>query len=129
MLSISCERERLQKCNERYNDDADAPLREISYRILRVDNRQNGAIEKLSGHVRSQGEFTGSKARNMHRSDALARSTGSGGAGKVAVMGLLEQHGEVRTLVVSHVKRKSLRRYILTLTSLPQPKCAGVSSQ
>src|SRR6476620_3888869 len=29
--------------------------------------------------------------------------------GKVAVMGLLERHGEVRTMVVKNVKRKSLR--------------------
>jgi transposase-like protein len=32
--------------------------------------------------------------------------------GKVAVMGLLERHGEVRTMVVSNVKRKSLRTEI-----------------
>jgi transposase-like protein len=30
------------------------------------------------------------------------------GSGKVAVMGLLERHGEVRTVVVPNVKRKSL---------------------
>jgi transposase-like protein len=29
--------------------------------------------------------------------------------GKVAVMGLLERHGEVRTMVVSNTKRKSLQ--------------------
>ena len=34
--------------------------------------------------------------------------------GKVAVMGLLERHGEVRTMVVNNVKRKSLRKEINT---------------
>ena len=71
---------------------------------------QNGSIEKLSGHVEVDETFIGGKARNMHRCDkALARFTALADAGKVAVMGLLERHGEVRTMVVSNVKRKSLR--------------------
>src|SRR6185295_7232365 len=64
---------------------------------------QQGSIEKLSGHVEVDETFIGGKARNMHRSE---------GARKVAVMGLLERHGEVRTMVVSNVKRKSLRKEI-----------------
>ena len=35
---------------------------------------------------------------------------GTGGAGKVSVMGLLERHGEIRTMVVPNVERKPLRR-------------------
>lgn len=61
---------------------------------------------KLSGQVEVDETFIGGKARNMHKSKR--KHLGTGGAGKVAVMGLLERHGEVRTMVVPNVKRKSL---------------------
>jgi transposase-like protein len=67
---------------------------------------QNGTINKLSGSVEVDETFIGGKARNMHASKR--KHLGTGGAGKVAVMGLLERHGEVRTMVVSNVRRKSL---------------------
>jgi transposase-like protein len=75
---------------------------------------QQGSIEKLSGHVEVDETFIGGKARNMHRSERARKIHGTGGAGKVAVMGLLERHGEVRTMVVPNVKRKSLRKEINT---------------
>jgi transposase-like protein len=75
---------------------------------------QQGSIEKLSGHVEVDETFIGGKARNMHRADRARKIHGTGGAGKVAVMGLLERHGEVRTMVVNNVKRTSLRREINT---------------
>ena len=77
---------------------------------------QNGTINKLSGRVEVDETFIGGKARNMHRM-ALAKRvdkhatpyTGRNQTtGKVAVMGLLERHGEVRTMVVPNTKRKSL---------------------
>ena len=67
---------------------------------------QNGTINKMSGSVEVDETFIGGKARNMHASKR--KHLGTGGAGKVAVMGLLERHGEVRTMVVSNVRRKSL---------------------
>jgi transposase-like protein len=77
---------------------------------------QNGTINKLSGRVEVDETFIGGKARNMHRATLAQRVatfatpyTGRNqNIGKVAVMGLLERHGEVRTMVVSNVKRKSL---------------------
>jgi transposase-like protein len=75
---------------------------------------QQGSIEKLSGHVEVDETFIGGKARNMHRSERARKIHGTGGSGKVAVMGLLERHGEVRTMVVPNVKRKSLRKEIDT---------------
>jgi len=63
---------------------------------------------KLSGHVEVDETFIGGKARNMHKHVRERRIQGTGGSGKVAVMGLLERHGEVRTMVVSNVKRKQL---------------------
>jgi transposase-like protein len=68
--------------------------------------------DKLSGHVEVDETFIGGKARNMHRSERARKIHGTGGSGKVAVMGLLERHGEVRTMVVPNVKRKSLRKEI-----------------
>lgn len=50
----------------------------------------------------------------MHRSERAHKIHGTSGAGKVAVMGLLERHGEVRTMVVSNTKCKALRREINT---------------
>ncbi len=77
---------------------------------------QNGSINKLSGSVEVDETFIGGKARNMHRAVLAKRVaqfatpyTGRNqNIGKVAVMGLLERHGEVRTMVVSNVRRKSL---------------------
>jgi transposase-like protein len=77
---------------------------------------QNGTINKLRGSVEVDETFIGGKARNMHRSTLAKRVeqfatpyTGRNqNIGKVAVMGLLERHGEVRTMVVSNVKRKAL---------------------
>jgi len=72
---------------------------------------------QLSGHVEVDETFIGGKARNMHKT-ALARRvaqfatprTGRNQTtGKVAVMGLLERHGEVRTMVVPNTKRRSLQ--------------------
>lgn len=79
-----------------------------------------GSFEKLGGHVEVDETFIGGKARNMHKSVlrervkqfATPRTGRNQNIGKVAVMGLLERNGEVRTMVVENVKRKSLRREI-----------------
>src|SRR5262249_46843241 len=71
---------------------------------------QTGTFNKLMGDVEVDETFIGGKARNMHKGKRKAKGTGF--EGKVAVMGLLERHGEVRTMVVPNVKRKSLRREI-----------------
>jgi transposase-like protein len=72
--------------------------------------------EKLSGQVEVDETYIGGKARNMHRATlakrvvefATPRTGRNQNIGKVAVMGLLERHGEVRTMVVANTKRKSL---------------------
>jgi transposase-like protein len=75
---------------------------------------------KLSGNVEVDETYIGGKARNMHRT-ALARRvaefatprTGRNQTtGKVAVMGLLERHGQVRTMVVAGTKRGHLQREV-----------------
>jgi transposase-like protein len=74
---------------------------------------QTGSFAKpLSGSVEIDETFIGGLARNMHRSEKARKIHGTGGMGKVAVMGLLERHGEVRTMVVSNTKRKTLEAQV-----------------
>jgi len=75
---------------------------------IRLAMQTGSFMKQMSGHVEVDETFIGGKARNMHRSVRARRIHGTGGAGKVAVMGLLERHGEVRTCVVPNVRRKSL---------------------
>jgi transposase-like protein len=70
---------------------------------------QTGTFEKLSGEVEVDETFIGGKARNMHESKREQKIAGRGASGKVAVMGLLERHGEVRTRVVPDTKRRTLQ--------------------
>jgi transposase-like protein len=68
---------------------------------------QNGSLAKLSGHVEVDETFIGGLARNRHSNKR--KHEGTGGAGKVAVMGLLERHGgEVRTHVIKSTARENL---------------------
>jgi transposase-like protein len=74
---------------------------------------QNGDFfKKLTGEVEVDETYIGGKARNMHPGKRKAK--GTGGAGKVAVMGLLQRHGEVRTLVVDKTNRGTLQPIVRT---------------
>jgi transposase-like protein len=76
--------------------------------------------EKLSGHVEADETYIGGKARNMHRTKlakrvaefATPRTGRNQTTGKVAVMGLLERHGEIRTMVVAGTKRHHLHNQV-----------------
>jgi hypothetical protein len=69
---------------------------------------QASSLEKFSGEVEVDETYIGGKARNMHVGKRREKITGTGGMGKVAVMGLLERHGEVRTRVVPNVRKCKL---------------------
>src|SRR5213082_112731 len=51
---------------------------------------QHSSIEKMKGRVEADETFIGGLARNMHKSKK--KHLGTGGAGKAAVMGLLERN-------------------------------------
>jgi transposase-like protein len=70
---------------------------------------QTGTFEKLSGEVEVDETYIGGLARNMHKSKRAEKITGTGVSGKVAVMGLLGRHGEVRTKIVSDTKSRTLK--------------------
>jgi transposase-like protein len=65
------------------------------------------STEKLSGHVEVDETFIGGLARNRHSN--TRKHEGTGGAGKVAVTGLLERHGKVRAHVVPNTQAASLQ--------------------
>lgn len=74
---------------------------------------QSGSMMKLGGtgggEVEADETFIGGKARNMHLSVRQRRITGTGTKDKVAVMGILERGGEVRTIVVPSRKKAVLQ--------------------
>jgi transposase-like protein len=69
-----------------------------------------GSFENmLSGEVEADETFIGGKARNMHTNVKARRITGTGTKDKVAVMGILERGGRVRTKVVANRKKHALQ--------------------
>jgi transposase-like protein len=71
---------------------------------------QQGTFErKLSGQIEADETFIGGKARFMHKGRHDRVIKGTGGMGKVAVMGLLERHGEVRVKVVADRRKGTLQ--------------------
>ncbi len=69
---------------------------------------QTGTFEKLTGQVEADETYIGGLARNMHRDKRHAKITGTGGNGKVAVMGLLERNGKVRAKVIADARQETL---------------------
>lgn len=68
---------------------------------------------KIGGEIEVDETFIGGKARFMHKGRRAKAITGTGGAGKVAVMGMLERsvrkgHSKVRMAVVPNVRRSEL---------------------
>jgi transposase-like protein len=78
---------------------------------------QRGGFKKLSGEVEADETFIGGKARNMHKDKRATKIHGTGGEGKVAVMGLLERGGEVRTNVIETRKKPLLQSQVRTNVS------------
>jgi transposase-like protein len=73
---------------------------------------QNGSFMKMGGkgvEIEADETFIGGKARNMHIAKKQRRITGTGTKDKVAVMGILERGGQVRTVVVPSRKKAVLQ--------------------
>ena len=76
---------------------------------------QAGSMMKVGGNggeVEADETFIGGKARNMHLSVRARRITGTGTKDKVAVMGILERGGKVKTIVVPNRKKVALQSEI-----------------
>lgn len=76
---------------------------------IRFALHQGSFENMLSGEVEADETFIGGKARNMHISKHKRRITGTGGKDKVAVMGLLERGGKVRTAIVPSRRKHALQ--------------------
>jgi transposase-like protein len=81
---------------------------------------------KLGGGPHSKVEidetYIGGKARFMHREkrERISRDGGmQGGHGKVAVMGLLERDGQVKTAVLGHRREKKVMHQIIENNVMP----------
>lgn len=80
---------------------------------------QARSFMKMSGEVEADETFIGGRARFMHtdRKQRTMKGRRTGVIGKVAVMGLLDRHGNdghsvVRTVVVPNVRRRNLQQHI-----------------
>ena len=72
----------------------------------------NGSFEKLSGEVEVDESFIGGLARFMHK-NRKAKITGTGGAGKAVVMGLLDRESrQIRVVHVPNVQRDTLQKQV-----------------
>ena len=96
--------------------DIDVTQKTAWFMLHRIRLAWNAGIDKMTGEVEADKTFIGGLARFMHK-DQKAKITGTGGAGKVAVMGLLERHGkdgvsQVRAKVLRNVRAESLHREI-----------------
>lgn len=68
-----------------------------------------GSFDKLTNEVEVDETFIGGKSRNMHIAQRKRRITGTGGKDKVAVLGMLERGGQVRTHVIENRKKHTLQ--------------------
>jgi len=76
---------------------------------------QTGTFEKMGGGgpVEADETFIGGLARNMHKDKRAKKITGTGGAGKALVVGLLDRKtGKVRVAHVPNRKRKTLQDHV-----------------
>jgi len=76
------------------------------HRIRLALQDENGGM--LGGEVEADETYIGGLSRNMHKSKHAKKISGTGGAGIVAVMGLLERHGKIKTSVLPDVQRTTL---------------------
>ena len=74
---------------------------------------QTGTFEKVAGTFEADESFIGGLARNMHKDRRAKAITGTGGAGKAIVMGLLDREsGKVRVKHVEDRARYTLQKEI-----------------
>jgi transposase-like protein len=70
---------------------------------------RSGSFAKFSGGCDVDETFIGGKARDMDIENRKRRIGGTGGKDKVAVLGIIERGGKVRTVVVRNRRKKALQ--------------------
>jgi len=74
---------------------------------------KTGSFLKMSGEIESDETFIGGLSKNMHKKERERKIKGTGGAGKEAVLGIIENSTEetisrIKTVHIPNVRRKSL---------------------
>jgi hypothetical protein len=73
---------------------------------------QAGSVEKLSGDLEIDESFNGGLARFMHK-NRKAKITGTGGAGKEVVMGLLDRNTKkIRLRHIRNVQGETVKGFV-----------------
>ena len=67
---------------------------------------------KLAGQVEADETFVGGKAKFMHKGVRARKIHGTGVTDKVAVMGVMQRGGEVRTSVLRDLKQRTIQNVI-----------------
>lgn len=71
---------------------------------------QSGTMGKISGEVEVDETFIGGKARNMHKDKRAEKITGTGGAGKAIVIGVLDrEERKIRTKHIPDTRRGTVQ--------------------
>ena len=76
---------------------------------------RSGSFDLLTGTVEVDETYIGGKARNMHKSDRLAKFGGKPGhptVNKAAVIGMVERGGKIRAHVLDDTKGRTLQSYV-----------------
>ena len=74
---------------------------------------QSGSMFKMEGEIEADESFIGGLARNMHKWKREQKLSGTGGAGKEVVMGLLNRHTKkIRLVHVPNTKRETLQAQV-----------------
>lgn len=84
---------------------------------IRFAMQQGSVAGPLGGEVEADETFIGGKARFMHKAVKARKITGTGGAGKTAVMGLLERgqggrKSRVQATVIPNTQRATLHQEV-----------------
>lgn len=79
---------------------------------LALQGENGGKLGGSGKGVEIDETYCGGKARNMHKSVKARRISGTGGAGKAIVMGILERKGKVRAHVVDNTRRTILHKKV-----------------
>lgn len=80
------------------------------FMLMRIrEAMETGTFQKLNGTVESDETFIGGESKNMHKHIREKKIKGRGVVGKVAVQGIIQRGGDVRTFVVPNTEAETLK--------------------
>src|ERR1700728_1455655 len=74
---------------------------------------QDSSGGKLGGELEIDETFIGGKARNLHKSKRERVISGTGGADKTVVLGMVERGGKVKAMVVNNCRKNEFQKQVL----------------